>query len=168
MRDKPTRRLPSHPTEVSLALAHPLTGTPGRAEQRVQPGWHRNAALRNEGTQVCVEGVPKPQDTLGGSACSGCRSRQPPTCPALLHHLPGRDASAHCRHHHGVEAAGLEGVEAVSARLPGDALVFDDHIFVDQQDLVELYVPRCPGPVSKEAAGGPLVGHMQTGHLGRH
>lgn len=54
------------------------------------------------------------------------------TCSSFGHHLSGRNPSAHRCHHHRIEAAGFQSVEAVSAGLTGDTLVFDDHIFMDQ------------------------------------
>lgn len=90
------------------------------------------------------------------------------TCPSLNHHLSGRDPSAHSRDHHRVEAAWFESVETVFASLTGDTFIFDDHIFMDQQDLVEVYVSQCSGPVSKETVGCSLIGYMQACHLGRH
>lgn len=89
------------------------------------------------------------------------------TCASLGHRLSGDVSHSDRGHHHAVQGARSQGLEAEAADVGHDALILDDAAVVNQQDLVGVQISGSRCPPRLQTVGAAEVGEPQPTDLSR-
>lgn len=89
------------------------------------------------------------------------------TCASLGHRLSGGVSHSDRGHHHAVQGAGSQGLEAEAADVGHHALILDDAAVMNQQDLVGVQVSGGRRPPRLQTVGAAAVGELQPADLSR-